>query len=277
MSIYGCVLGLAGLCIFGALLNGNTHFIPYILLGGAVLLLVVYILERISPTPPPSDPTPPYQPPKPPSVKDATRNSEPADFTQKPYTPPSPMDFTIRVANAKSGIREETVDVRRAPVSEVTEASASNVFSAPEQRVRKEDFEIKNSALIKYKGNESHVTVPDGVERICTYAFTEIEKFMVWVGRPGDEGVVTHEIERPMDYVREVVLPDSVSHIEGRAFAWCENLESVRFGKNIRVIEKGAFDLCGKLKQVIVPEHAQISEGAFDGATEIIRVPKEEL
>jgi len=88
MSIYGCVLGLAGLCIFGALLNGNTHFIPYILLGGAVLLLVVYILERISPTPPPSDPTPPYQPPKPPSVKDATRNSEPADFTQKPYTPP---------------------------------------------------------------------------------------------------------------------------------------------------------------------------------------------
>ncbi|MBQ2432870.1 MAG: hypothetical protein II266_00435, partial [Clostridia bacterium] len=151
MSIYRCVLGLAGLCIFGALLNGNTHFIPYILGGGAVLLLVVYILERISPTPP-------NQPPKPPSVKDATRNSEPADFTQKPCTPPSPMDSTIRVANAKSAVREETVDVRRAPVSEVTEASASHVFSAPEQRVRNEDFEMKNRALIKYKGNESHVT-----------------------------------------------------------------------------------------------------------------------
>lgn len=140
-----------------------------------------------------------------------------------------------------------------------------------------QDFQIESGALISYLGRDARVIVPHGVERIKMHAFTEIEKYMVWVGRPGDEGVVTHEMERPMDYVREVVLPDSVTHIEGRAFAWCENLESIRFGKNIRVIEEGAFDLCRKLKRVIVPEYAQISESAFDEATEIIRVPKEEM
>ena len=82
-----------------------------------------------------------------------------------------------------------------------------------------QDFRIERGTLESYLGKDACVMVPHGVERIRMHAFTQIENYMVWVGRPGDEGVVTHEIERPMDYIRQVILPDSVTHIEeiGRA------------------------------------------------------------
>lgn len=237
----GCryVLALAAIFSLGTINRGAYHELIYIWVGAAVFMALMLILDRRA-------------------QKSAGQECEEAQKKAaerpavKPVSPVSP--------------------VTRAPEEKKQEAPDK----ASEQRIRNEDFEIKNRALIKYKGNESHVTVPDGVERICTYAFTEIEKFMVWVGRPGDEGVVTHEIERPMDYVREVVLPDSVTHIEGRAFAWCENLESVRFGKNIRVIEKDAFCLCRKLKQVVIFKDTVIDIRAFEKETEIIRAPKQE-
>ena len=162
------------------------------------------------------------------------------------------------------------------PVSRAPEEKKQETpHKAPEQRVRNEDFEIRDRVLIKYKGNESHVTVPDGVERIRENAFTAIEKFMEWVGRPGDEGVVTFEEERPLKYIREIDLPDSVTVIEEGALAQCENLERIRFGKNIREIKAFEFSGCRKLKTVVVSEETRIGERAFRKETEIIRAPKE--
>lgn len=237
----GCryVLALAAIFSLGTINRGAYHELIYIWVGAAVFMALMLILDRRA-------------------QKSAGQECEEAQKKAAERPAVKPVSTVSPVSRAPEEKKQETPD------------------KASEQRIRNEDFEISNRMLIKYKGRESHVTVPDGVECICTHAFTDIEKYMVWSGRPGDEGVVTHEMERPMECIHSIVLPDSVTRIENSAFSQCKNLESVQFGKNIRVIEKDAFCLCGKLKQVVVFEDTVIDIRAFEKETEIIRAPKQE-
>lgn len=82
-------------------------------------------------------------------------------------------------------------------------------------------FEIKNKMLIKYKGNEKIVTIPDGVEIINDYAF---------------HGCTS---------IHTLIIPPSVNEIKEHAFQYCYrlvevyNLSSVTLNNNtIKVIHK---------------------------------------
>lgn len=249
----GYVLALAAIFSLGMINRGAYHELIYVWVGAAVLMALMLVLERR------------VQKIADQEYEEAQKKAAQTQAAKPVQVPEKAAERRV-VNSASSG----------SPVSHAPEEKKQETpQKAPGQRGRNEDFEIRDRVLIKYNGNESHVTVPDGVERIRENAFTAIEKFMEWVGRPGDEGVVTFEEERPLKFIREIDLPDSVTVIEEGALAQCENLERIRFGKNIREIKAFEFSGCRKLKTVVVSDETRIDERAFRKETEIIRAPKE--
>ena len=103
------------------------------------------------------------------------------------------------------------------------------------QSCREDAFSIKNGVLVKYAGQETGVTVPDGVTKIAAHAFDSCTA------------------------VREILLPDSVQQIERFAFVHCLSLQHIQFGFGIRTIPAGccqnlpalaSITITGSLKQI---------------------------
>lgn len=105
------------------------------------------------------------------------------------------------------------------PVSEADAASSASAFV------------IEGGTLLRYRGTEKNVSVPDTVEVIGASAFEDKTE------------------------VEQVVLPDSVERIESYAFWGCDNLHTIVLGKGLNGIGDYAFAGCGGLKQMTIPEN----------------------
>lgn len=79
----------------------------------------------------------------------------------------------------------------------------SSTISAKERTEKTSDFQIKDGVLVKYKGTDSEVTVPDGVTVIGRSAFKDNQTII------------------------SVILPDGVTRIEKRAFDGCNVFPTV--------------------------------------------------
>lgn len=90
-------------------------------------------------------------------------------------------------------------------------------------------FKMEGSTLVKYRGTEKNVSVPDTVEVIAKGAF---------------EGKGTIEV---------VVLPASVKRIDPYAFWGCESLEKIIIGSGLTEIGDYAFANCVGLTDVTIP------------------------
>ena len=93
------------------------------------------------------------------------------------------------------------------------------------------DFKMEGNKLVKYRGTEKNVSVPDTVEVIGEDAFagnTEIEL---------------------------VVLPNSVKKIEAYAFWGCEKLDNVVLGKGLTEVGDYVFTNCKGLKKISIPSN----------------------
>ncbi len=65
-----------------------------------------------------------------------------------------------------------------------------------------------------------------------------------------------------------VTIPDSVTEIEGRAFAYCRHLEMVHFGTGIKTIGESAFGACEALTSIQLPDGVSIiNKGTFSNCT----------
>lgn len=103
-----------------------------------------------------------------------------------------------------------------------------------------EGFSINNGVLINYYGNESSITIPEGVTEIQDDAFF------------GNNNITS------------VVMSDSVSSIGSRAFSGCNNLDSITLSTNIKSIESYTFSGCSKLTSINIPQGVNhIEEYAF--------------
>lgn len=91
------------------------------------------------------------------------------------------------------------------------------------------DFKIEGSTLVKYRGTQKDVTIPDTVKVIGKSAFED------------------------NDQVERVVVPDSVDKIEEYAFWGCDNLHTVLLGKGLSEIGDYSFTNCMGLTQLTVP------------------------
>ncbi len=116
-----------------------------------------------------------------------------------------------------------------------------------------EEFNIIcDKFLIKYTGNDEHVTIPEGVTDIVAPAFSEN-----LVG---------------------VTLPESLESIGAYAFAGCKNLKSIEMHDDVEEIGKFAFHECTSLESAVLPEYLEtLEQHIFSGCTALkeVKLPKE--
>jgi len=120
------------------------------------------------------------------------------------------------------------------PVSEADAAASAS------------DFQTQGSTLVKYRGTEERVTIPDTVEVVGESAFENNQK------------------------VQFVVIPKSVKRLDAYVFWGCNNLEEVVLGKGLTAVDEYSFAGCTGLKQITIPENIQsIDAQAFAGCVHL--------
>lgn len=120
------------------------------------------------------------------------------------------------------------------PVSEADAAASAS------------DFQTQGSTLVKYRGTEERVTIPDTVEVVGESAFENNQK------------------------VQFVVIPKSVKRLDAYVFWGCNNLEEVVLGKGLTAVDEYSFTGCTGLKQITIPENIQsIDAQAFAGCVNL--------
>jgi len=115
-------------------------------------------------------------------------------------------------------------------------------------------FNIESGKLIKYKGTDRTVTVPNDVKVIGKGAFED------------------------NDTVEKIVLPSSVEMIEGYAFWGCDNLKTVSLGSGLKAVDDFAFTNCDGLEYMTIPKNIRsigIQAFADCGSLEDITIPPE--
>lgn len=97
-----------------------------------------------------------------------------------------------------------------------------------------ENFVISGTMLIKYRGCETKVVVPEGITIIGQRAFA------------GNEAI------------DRIELPNTVTYIEREAFADCVVLQSIAVSENLCMIEDAAFENCVKLIRIYLPKTVRV-------------------
>ena len=117
-----------------------------------------------------------------------------------------------------------------------------------------DDFQIKDTTLIKYTGTASTVSVSDTVKIIGEEAFAgNLSVNTVSCGKNVKE--IMHGAFANCTYLTKVEIPDTVEKIDSAAFSGCENLSHLNIGKNVKELGQGAFAGCNSLKSVIIDEN----------------------
>lgn len=89
--------------------------------------------------------------------------------------------------------------------------------------LKDENFEIRDSIMIKFNGNTSSVTIPDGVIAIAKDAFSY------------------------NNCIHEIILPKTLKSIGAFSFQYCTNLEKIIIPDEIEFVDGSAFNGCNNL------------------------------
>lgn len=164
-----------------------------------------------------------------------------------------------------------------------------------------EKIQIQNGVLVKYMGDDTCVTVPEGVRIIGTCAFSKCENLQKII-IPEGVRVIENGAFCGCKNLQEITLPASLNTIEGdNVFLGCKNLRTINvspdnpyfssedsflFNKNktvllymfqkketvsvpetVEYISESAFKQ-GGVKEIILPDSVtEIAEGAFLGCS----------
>ena len=112
------------------------------------------------------------------------------------------------------------------------ELGQENVQSEQTQQ----SFQIEGTVLVKYKGTEEHVIIPDTVTEIKEKAFYDC------------------------DTMKSIEIPNTVTKIGNSAFARCDGLEKVILPNQLKRIEYSLFEFCRNLKEVVIPKSVTVIE-----------------
>ncbi|MBP5452273.1 MAG: leucine-rich repeat protein, partial [Treponema sp.] len=95
----------------------------------------------------------------------------------------------------------------------------------------------EQNVLRRYKGHDSVVVIPDGVTKITDFVFAD-------------------DID-PNKSIEKIIIPDSVTEIYYRSFAFCKNLKEIQFPNGLK---KFAIDFkyCPSIEEVTVPDSVTI-------------------
>ena len=112
------------------------------------------------------------------------------------------------------------------------DATSDFIITKQKDRIEKKDMQT----LRRYKGHDSTVTIPDGVEKIDSYAFAD-------------------DIE-PDSTIEKIIVPSSVRRISPLAFHYCNALKDIQFPMEMSDFEVH-FEQCPSLQELWIPEHAE--------------------
>jgi len=88
-----------------------------------------------------------------------------------------------------------------------------------------------------------------------------------------ENNVLVRFDERDLDELGNYDIPDNVETVGEGAFSYCRNLQSVKIGKGVRLIEKNAFSNCQNLAKVdFLGEVRTIKDKAFLACTRLTSV-----
>lgn len=128
----------------------------------------------------------------------------------------------------------------------VSEVGAYAFDGTPYIRSLGEFAVVGDGVLAKYNGSAVSVTVPSGVKRISSRAFSSSK-------------------------LKEVALPAGVFSVDPYAFADCTSLSSVDFNEGLVNIGDSAFRGCKSLAEIRTPSTmSYIGQNAFLGCTSLI-------
>ncbi|MFI3201099.1 MAG: leucine-rich repeat domain-containing protein [Eubacteriales bacterium] len=118
-----------------------------------------------------------------------------------------------------------------------------------------ESSSSKNFAPLK------HIILPEGIKGILNRAFhfSKIEKIEL----PDTlETIDTYAFNQ--SDIKEIIIPNNISIITNNSFSYCENLEKVVLGENVRIIDDCAFRICTTLKEIVFAENLEkIGKASF--------------
>ncbi|MDR2750074.1 MAG: leucine-rich repeat domain-containing protein [Clostridiales bacterium] len=131
-------------------------------------------------------------------------------------------------------LAEEELEAFRLAVRAKEEA-----WEARANEGRARGFIVTDDGILKkYAGAETHVDMPEGVQRIGKDAF-KANKDLI-----------------------SVTVPEGVKSIEDRAFSSCESLESVTLPDSLETIANGAFSFCKSLRHIVIPKNVKKLENS---------------
>ena len=130
------------------------------------------------------------------------------------------------------------------------------------------NFEIKNGKLVRYRGNEEVVVIPEGVTSIGRRAFFNSDIKGVTI--PDSVKTICAEAFACCHLLEEISIPACVRSIGPRAFARCVGLSSVTISDGVRSIGAEAFGRCMFLAEFNAPDNVRfgkirIGKSAFWG------------
>ena len=129
------------------------------------------------------------------------------------------------------------------------------------------DFIITNEKLIKYRGNETNVTIPDSVTSIGNSAFSRCTGLTSITIPDGVTSIGGYAFSGCTG-LTSITIPDSVTSIGRYAFRGCTGLTSVTIPDGVTSIGGYAFYNCTGLTSVTIPDSVtSIGDGAFYGCT----------
>ena len=107
------------------------------------------------------------------------------------------------------------------------------------------------------------ITIQDGVEYICEYAFTYCDG-LTSITIPGSVIKIKSDAFSGCENLSEVIIEEGVEEIGSDAFWNCEALETITFPDSVWAIYDDVFEQCYNLKEVYLPANLRhIGEDVF--------------
>lgn len=144
----------------------------------------------------------------------------------------------------------------------------SNLDSSPINQEDLTEMQIQGNILLRYSGQNAVVTVPDGIEKLgdwafsdteertkrrCSFIFPEVKRTLEKVVFPPSLRVIGKGAFHDEVHLKSVVFSDGLEEIGELAFAHCISLSEVKLPDSIKIISSSAFRGNKALISVVIP------------------------